>query len=178
MNLLPFEGTPSFQIRADASYRDGWLEVVFEMEGDMRGVNWPSRELGVERPMRRDELWRATCFEVFLTAGASDYVEVNLSPSGAWNVYRFDRYREGMRPAELLNPPRIEASETEARRRLAASLDLTLLFPEVPGALSLRAGLCAVIESSKSEGPLSYWALRHAVGKPDFHHPDSFVLEL
>jgi hypothetical protein len=27
-------------------------------------------------------------------------------------------------------------------------------------------------------GSLSYWALRHAAGKPDFHHPDAFALEL
>jgi hypothetical protein len=28
------------------------------------------------------------------------------------------------------------------------------------------------------DGALSYWALRHAPGKPDFHHRDAFALEL
>jgi hypothetical protein len=27
-------------------------------------------------------------------------------------------------------------------------------------------------------GALSYWALRHPPGKPDFHHPAGFALEL
>ena len=28
------------------------------------------------------------------------------------------------------------------------------------------------------DGQKSYWALAHAPGKPDFHHPDGFVLDL
>ena len=40
----------------------------------------------------------------------------------------------------------------------------------------LRLGLSAVIEDDS--GKLSYWALKHPSGKPDFHHPDTFVLEI
>jgi len=36
--------------------------------------------------------------------------------------------------------------------------------------------LSAVIE--EESGTLSYWALRHAPGRADFHHPDGFALEL
>ena len=39
-----------------------------------------------------------------------------------------------------------------------------------------RIGLSAVIE--EEDGTISYWALRHAPGKPDFHHPDAFAMEL
>ena len=35
-------------------------------------------------------------------------------------------------------------------------------------------GLSAVVESR--EGGLSWWALRHAPGRPDVHHPDAFAL--
>ena len=41
--------------------------------------------------------------------------------------------------------------------------------------LDLKLALTAVVEDGS--GRLSYWALRHAPGKPDFHHPDGFVLE-
>jgi hypothetical protein len=37
-------------------------------------------------------------------------------------------------------------------------------------------GLSAVIEDES--GALSYWALRHVPGKPDFHHPQAFAMEL
>ena len=43
-------------------------------------------------------------------------------------------------------------------------------------ALHLRLGAAAVLEDDN--GRLSYWALCHPPGKPDFHHPDGFVLEL
>jgi hypothetical protein len=46
----------------------------------------------------------------------------------------------------------------------------------VSDAQALRVGLAAVIE--EKSGALSYWALRHAPGKPDFHHPDAFALTL
>ncbi|MBI3061386.1 MAG: hypothetical protein HYY83_05345 [Deltaproteobacteria bacterium] len=28
------------------------------------------------------------------------------------------------------------------------------------------------------DGTISYWALKHPPGKPDFHHPDAFALEI
>ncbi|MDF7777123.1 DOMON-like domain-containing protein [Sphingomonas sp. AOB5] len=37
-------------------------------------------------------------------------------------------------------------------------------------------GISAVIE--EADGTKSYWALKHPAGKPDFHHPDCFALEL
>jgi hypothetical protein len=44
------------------------------------------------------------------------------------------------------------------------------------GVPALQLGLTAVIEDDS--GNLSYWALRHAPGNPDFHDPDGFALEL
>jgi hypothetical protein len=52
---------------------------------------------------------------------------------------------------------------------LAASVEVSLQE-------NLLVGLCAVIEDE--HGRLSYWALRHAPGKPDFHRRDGFALEL
>jgi hypothetical protein len=49
---------------------------------------------------------------------------------------------------------------------------LPALHPAVP----LRLALSAVIE--EDGGMLSYWALKHPPGKPDFHHPDAFALEI
>ena len=39
-----------------------------------------------------------------------------------------------------------------------------------------RMGVSTVIETV--DGAISYWALAHPPDKPDFHHPESFVLEL
>lgn len=118
-------------------------------------------------PLRAGGLWRTTCFELFVKpADGEGYFEFNFSPSTAWAAYRFDGYRTEM--ADLpLAPPRIEAIEDGVQVRL----DLGGL----PGNGWL-AGITAVIE--ETDGTKSYWALRHPPGKPDFHHPDCFALEL
>jgi hypothetical protein len=55
-------------------------------------------------------------------------------------------------------------------------LDATLQLASLQAARNLKLALTAVVEDDS--GNLSYWALRHAPGKPDFHHPNGFVLEL
>lgn len=57
---------------------------------------------------------------------------------------------------------------------LSATLDLDRLG--LPADAPWRLGLSAVIE--ETSGAKSYWALAHAPGKPDFHHPDAFALDL
>jgi hypothetical protein len=61
------------------------------------------------------------------------------------------------------------------RLELAATVHLAGL-PGLRDAGVLRVALAAVVEDYR--GQLSYWALEHPPGKPDFHHPDSFSIEL
>ena len=98
----------------------------------------------------------------------SGYREFNFSPSGEWAAYGFQRYREGALLAEV--------SVEIVVRRGAQRLELAANTIPVNENGKLRIGLSAVIEDES--GALSYWALRHAPGKPDFHHPDAFALEL
>jgi len=58
---------------------------------------------------------------------------------------------------------------------LTATVHLDGLTP-LCDAVALRLALAAVIEDHR--GGLSYWALEHPPGEPDFHHPDSFTLDL
>jgi hypothetical protein len=53
-------------------------------------------------------------------------------------------------------------------------LELDAVIAVAAGRLAI--GLSAVIE--EQDGRLSYWALRHPPGKPDFHYPEAFALEL
>lgn len=120
------------------------------------------------RPRRTDGLWETTCFEMFVKPnGGEAYLEFNFSPSTQWAAYAFDGYRGGMRDLPLSAMPVI-----------ARSGDVWTVTP--PPLEALRRGckiaLSAVIE--EMDGTKSYWALRHPAGKPDFHHPDCFALEL
>lgn len=115
---------------------------------------------------RADELWRATCFEVFAVT-SDGYWEYNLSPSSRWASYRFDSYREGMRPA-------VECVMSKGIRFDAYNAVLEAQI-ELPNGAE-RLGFSAVLQTV--EGKMFYWALAHPSDKPDFHHPDSFVLDL
>ncbi|QLQ12045.1 MAG: hypothetical protein HZY74_00360 [Brevundimonas sp.] len=60
---------------------------------------------------------------------------------------------------------------------LDGASDMVAMEARIPLPLGpCRIGLTAVIEDT--DGTISYWALAHPSDKPDFHHPDSFVLEL
>jgi len=125
---------------------------------------------------RADGLWQHTCFEAFVKASAAaGYYELNFSPSRQWAVYRFNGYREGMSSVDLGASPEISVRRFDDRLELDASLRLNELSA-LQGASHLRIALSAVIE--EESGTLSYWALKHASGKADFHHPDGFALEL
>ncbi|MBB6122446.1 DOMON-like domain-containing protein [Sphingobium subterraneum] len=115
-------------------------------------------------PQRTDGLWQTTCFELFIEDGTGDYSEFNFAPSMQWAAYRFSGYRQGMNDLPL-SAPRVEPMEEGIR--------VTLDFPVENGA---RFGLSAVIE--EVDGTKSCWALAHPPGKPDFHHPDCFALQV
>lgn len=99
------------------------------------------------------------------------YFEFNFSLSGEWSAYSFIRYRERAR-AQATWLPAIRTDVSENRAQLAARLPLEGAF----AVDELEVGLSAVLE--RKDGDLTYWALRHPPGKPDFHHDDAFALKL
>jgi hypothetical protein len=128
-----------------------------------------------ETPKRADGLWRHTCFEAFLRAPAGDaYYELNFSPSRCWAAYRFESYRSGMRVADEIGAPLIEVQSRADDCVLRASIALDRVSG-LPRDVPWHLGLSAVIEDADG---LSYWALAHPPGKPDFHHADGFAHEL
>ena len=146
----------------------GGLSLAFALQGDLSGLRIPESQ----PPRRAGDLWRHTCFEAFVMAGEGPaYREFNLSPSGAWAVHAFRRYREGGELEVELDPATV-VRRSEGRLELDAEIGPELL---PPGRL-LRLGLSAVLEAV--DGALSYWALWHPPGKPDFHHTDAFALRL
>jgi hypothetical protein len=136
------------------------------------------RPPGLEGPQRRDELWRHTCFEAFIRpAGGEAYYEFNLAGSGDWNAYRFTGYREGMEPVREVGPPRLDPYYRGEPRAAAMALLLELnRLHALPLYEPWHVGISAVIEDRN--GRISYWALAHPPGEPDFHHPDCFALTL
>ena len=139
------------------------IELTYAVDGAGRLV-MPD----VQAPARADELWRTTCFEMFLRpVGRDGYVEFNFSPSTRWAAYAFDGHRKGMRDLPRPAAPRIEPLDTG----MVVGCDLS----GVPGG-AMAMGLTAIIE--EEGGTRSYWALAHAPGPPDFHNPAGFIARL
>ena len=166
--------TPSdavYAISAQASRDAGRLRLTFLLSGELDRLRIPP---GASRA--GGELWRHTCFEAFVgVAGAAGYHEVNLAPSGEWTVYAFDRYRDGALLDDVAQPPRVVVAASHGELELDALIDLGALSPAYAAA-SLRLALATVVE--ETSGALSYWALRHPPGAPDFHHTEGFTLRL
>ena len=150
---------------------DGELELAYVVKGDIGAVRIPE----ARPPRRAARLWEHTCFEVFIAVnGRPGYYEFNFAPSGAWAAYKFRRYRKGAPLNDKKLAPSIAALVAHDTFRLDV-----LIGPHGLLRMSrseLRLALSAVVEDERSV--LSYWALKHPPGKPDFHHPDACALDL
>ena len=169
--------TPATRIEVEVGFEPHQPFLTYRVFGDLTKIKAPDltqADPGVAG--RKDELWRTTCFECFYgPADGEEYIECNFALTLDWAIYRFDGYRQGMRPSSL--------SVVGMMGKLGQDfLELGVFLPlerfaraDLP-AVKLRLGLSAVIEAT--DGSISYWALAHPSDKPDFHHPDSFVLDL
>lgn len=147
------------------------LRFAYELRGDLAAIALPPLAM----PGFADDLWRHTCFEAFIgRADDPGYYEYNFSPSGRWAVYAFadQRRRIDLDPAALA--PTMAWRHDGERLSLDATVPLARL-PRVADAV-LLVGVSAVIETR--DGTQSFWALRHAGDRPDFHRPEARTLRL
>ena len=144
-----------------------WLTLRWRVEGAGQVVVPP-----LAGKARADGLWQATCFELFVRPGEGEgYAEFNLSPSEQWAAYDFTGYRAGMAERPVPRDPVCTPRRGTNLLIFDAAIPASAL-PDLPW----YYGLSAVIE--EQGGHMSYWALAHPPGKPDFHHPACFAARL
>jgi hypothetical protein len=148
------------------------LAITYRLKGDLARLRIPPPASA----RRAERLWQHTCFEAFISAkGRPEYYEFNFAPSSEWAAYAFRRYRDSAPVAAEEPAPAIAVRGARNLLELDVLVDIDSLA-EMNSRAPLRIALCVVIENS--QGMLSYWALKHPPGKPDFHHPDCFALAL
>jgi hypothetical protein len=143
-------------IEADLDRLPGGAIATFRVHGDISKLVIPS----AAAPERADNLWRTTCFELFVAGEGSKYREFNFSPSGQWAAYEFDDCRAGMSNATA----NVESEIYQTNNALEFSAKVRAEFQN-----PVLVGLTAVIE--ESDGATRYWSTAFAPGKPDFHAP-------
>ena len=175
--LVPFDlaAWPDWQLRGQVQRQGCQIQLVYELkQGQGSPLHWPQPS---KPPCRRDGLWQGTCFELFIgEADAKPYAELNVCPSGDWNWYRLQDYRQGLEPQPLSKAPLqriIPAGKPHARQwRVTLQLEL----PQAWEQASLRAGITAVL--AREDGSVGYWAQHHGGPEPDFHRSDARVVVL
>jgi hypothetical protein len=162
---------PQIEISGQIDRSEDLLSIEYLLQGDLDNV---AIDPPTDLPARKLELWTSNCFEFFIgVTGSSNYWEVNLAPTGDWNVYALDDYRQGLRPEISFGslPFRIDRSANSLQLNLAFDLSQIIKTD-----LKLEVAITAVIKSNQDE--ISYWALTHTGTEADFHRRDSFTIKL
>jgi hypothetical protein len=168
LGLVPHPGTPCRAVQnisVHASRDSGGIVALrYSIEGTLARLRIPAPRA----PAFADLLWQHTCCEAFIRRpGSVAYEEFNASLSGEWAAYSFSGYRQGA--VRLDAPVEVHLERNDTRLLVEAVL-------HVNSDQALDVALSAVIE--EDDGVLSYWALKHPSGTPDFHHPEAFALRL
>lgn len=175
--LLPFPDEQSkrwtaISLTAEIQRPKNHIALIYTLEGNWSELVLP---MSTDPPNRQHELWQSTCFECFFgQPGASHYWEVNLSPSGDWNVYRFSDYRADMteeKAIQDLSCRTQQVSTTSWSLQCDVPLD-GLDLASMPLELSITSVL------QKKTGEMSYWSIQHAVSQPDFHQRRCFIVQI
>jgi hypothetical protein len=169
---FPAPNIPAISFTGKLSLEDNFLHLHYSLTGNIEEVLLPPPSL---RPGRKDELWKATCFEFFVAIKDQPaYWEFNMSPSGDWNVYRMDAYRRiGFREEPAISQLRFEFKKESDACSLDVSVDLaSLIYPQQEPQMAITA----IIQAK--DGNEMYWALAHPASHADFHLRESFILSL
>ncbi len=185
--LKPFEmtaETANLALTATVKRHQNRLSISYCLSGDLASVVLPV-EIPTEgkSAQRKDRLWEQTCFEFFLGTGRDGkafqenrnlpYWEFNLSPTRDWNVFALQGYRQGLTEAAAFSHLPFTLRTSADALHLDLSVDIE---PLIEAAQSWRLGISAVLLLRSQQE--SFWAIAHPAAEADFHHPDSFVVEL
>lgn len=173
-SLEPFQEnafTQDFRISGHINRNSNLLSIRYELSGKRSDILLPEKSA---RPTRTNHLWEHTCFEFFVAVkDLPHYWEFNLSPSGNWNVYRFQAYRKGMAEESTYTSLPFQTQNQPESFRLHIECDLKTIIDE---SQPIEMAVSTVVKHKSGE--MSYWALDHRGSRPDFHLRDAFILEL
>lgn len=171
-SLVPFafNNAPKIAIAGQIQRQQNQLEITYQVSGGSLAI---VPEPAVT-PTRQYELWEHTCCELFLKPqNGTQYWEFNLSPARHWNVFRFPDYRQDIAEEMAFDSLPFAVERDEDVLQVYLKVDLNkIIAPEQ----NLKIGVTTVVEDRDKR--LSYWALTHPASQPDFHHRDSFTINL
>ncbi len=135
------------------------IYISFTLTGALDSYIFPHEQ----RLERVDELWKSTCFELFLAnSNEEEYYELNISPSLGWNFYHLKKYRAEVEEVELLSEATINVIKEGGNYKIEFKLE-GFDFEK-----SNIYNITAILLTK--EGERTFWSLKPMDGTPDFHN--------
>jgi len=155
--LTPYKQNSNIKIISTLKQNKNLLHLTFKLSGDLENYKLPK----TEKEERKDELWRVSCFELFLATEEDEaYYEFNFSPTLAWNSYRLEYYR-----AEPKKIDEVELIEFEVKRTQETLLVEIVL--DVQRVKFNSYNLATILLNNQEER--EFWSLKAKGDTPDFH---------
>ncbi len=172
-HLKPFHKLTDYQTTVDINCGlvgsgDLSLDLTYTVTGDLTNLIF---EKSISNPERTDELWKKSCFEIFLNNNSElNYYEFNFSPNHNWNSYSFDNYRTKAKYLLLPRAPKILSHSEKNFYELQVSLEFA--YPNLTNLNNLYISPTVILQHTNDTQ--SFWAINHSKTKPDFHLKNLF----
>jgi len=155
--LIPYKKSSNIKIISTLKQNKNLLHLTFKVSGDLENYKLPK----TKKEERKDELWRESCFELFLATEEDEaYYEFNFSPTLAWNVYRLEYYRAEPKMIDEVELVEFEVKQTKETLFIEIILDVqTLKFNSY--------NLATILLNNQEER--EFWSLKAKGDTPDFH---------
>ncbi|MBN2801686.1 MAG: hypothetical protein JXR91_01195 [Deltaproteobacteria bacterium] len=173
IQLLPFSktGTAS-EVTVEISKNSDLLTLLYTIKKFQIEKPVTLSDFQISNNLRTDELWKHTCFEIFIgTEDSDEYWEFNFSTSGKWNCYHFDNYRKEM----TQEPDTALLMFSAIQDNQDALFNIKVKLPKNLANKNKLLSSPAVIVESIQNGMrnFEYYASSHKNNKPDFHRKDA-----
>ncbi len=120
----------------------------------------------------REELWKYDTAEFFISSeSGSPYVEVNISPNGAWWACAFSEPRKPLEPAVEWSGVRATGMVNEQGWQCSISIPLSIL-----AALGITPENCRLAATAILNSPdyIFLTTAEDTTDEPDFHRPSTW----
>jgi hypothetical protein len=159
----------TIKITSNIEIFENLINLSFSILGDISKIIIPNTEFTKDYK-RKDDLWKTTCFELFLASKTSkSYSEINVSSSYEYNIYSFTDYRKNMQLENNLSIKNIKKDISSNLLNLTFSIESKNKI----NIEDLIINITSVVESTNNE--IEYWAINHLEDKADFHNLVNFV---
>ena len=164
--LKPYSKKTELSIEGILTLSSNKIYLHFRISGALKNYQFPQKDI----LKRANELWKATCFELFLAnSKIQSYYEINISSMLHWNVYSLKKYRAEPKEFIIFSKPFIEIREGDQSYKIDFELECKELYLAEFDQYNLAVILLNM------ENKREFWTLNPVGESPDFHNRDGFI---